>query len=145
MLFPSILNDSFTDDFFDDFFTPAYWTTGVRGGQAPMSADVKEYKDRYELQMSLPGYSKEDIQAELKDGYLTISAVKREDADKKDEEGRYIRRERYSGKASRSFYVGEDVKEEDIKAAFKDGVLTVAIPKKEQEVVDASHYIEIEG
>ena len=144
MLFPSILNHDFTDDFFDDdFFTPSFWDGGARAAQAAMSADVKEYKDRYELQMSLPGYSKDDIQAELKNGYLTVSAEKKEEP--KEDEGKYLRRERFYGKASRSFYVGDDVKEEDIKAAFKDGVLTVSIPKKDQDVVDASHYIQIEG
>jgi HSP20 family molecular chaperone IbpA len=96
-----------------------------------MKTDVKEFDDRYEMGLDLPGYKKEDISAELKDGYLTVNASHEESNDEKNEEGKYIRRERYSGKCTRSFYVGEDVKQEDIKACFEDGVLKLTIPKVE--------------
>ena len=133
MLVPSIFNHNFVDDMFDDFFTPAVPaarratsnTTGL------MNTDVKEFNDRYELEIDLPGYKKEDVQASLKDGYMTITAQHEESKEEKDDEGKYIRRERYSGHCSRSFYVGDIVTEEDIQAKFADGILKIEIPKKE--------------
>ncbi len=96
--------------------------------------------------MNMPGVRKEDVKAELKDGYLTIGASVNKNNDQKDQEGRYIRRERYSGSCSRSFYVGEDVKQEDIKARFEDGTLKLAVPKKEAKpAVEEKKYISIEG
>ena len=133
MLVPSIFNHNFVNDMFDDFFTPAVPaarratanTTGL------MNTDVKEFNDRYELEIDLPGYRKEDVQASLKDGYMTITAQHEERKEEKDDEGKYIRRERYSGHCSRSFYVGDIVTEEDIQAKFADGILKIEIPKKE--------------
>jgi len=113
-----------------------------------MKTDIKEHEHGYELEVSLPGYKKEDIHAELKDGYLTIQAATTKNNDQKDEKtGNYIRRERYSGSCSRSFYVGKDITQEDIKAKYENGILVLAIPKKDQKKVEAEEkkYIAIEG
>jgi HSP20 family molecular chaperone IbpA len=111
-----------------------------------MKTDIKENEAGYDLAVELPGYRKEDMKLELKDGYLTISAEIKHDNDDKDNDGNYIRRERYYGKSSRSFYVGEAVTEEDIKAKYEDGILKINVPKKElKPVVDEAKYITIEG
>ena len=130
-MLPSIFSKNFVDDFMDDAFSfPRFPKYQVESASL-MKTDVKEFDDRYEMGLDLPGYKKEDISAELKDGYLTVNASHEESSDEKNEDGKYIRRERYSGKCTRSFYVGEDVKQEDIKACFEDGVLKLTIPKVE--------------
>ena len=147
MLMPSIFGESLFDEFFDEFARPAKKTVRYTT-QTPsvMRTDVKEHETGYELDIDLPGYKKEDVQAELKDGYLTITATTKTNDDQKDEAGKYIRRERYYGTCSRSFYVGEDIKQEDIKAKFEDGILKVAVPKKEAKPkVEENKYITIEG
>ncbi len=133
MLVPSIFNHNFMDDMFDDFFprVPAAPARPQLNKTGLMNTDVKEFDDRYELEIDLPGYKKEDVQASLKDGYMTITAQHEESKDEKDDDGKYIRRERYSGHCSRSFYVGDIVTEEDIQAKFADGILKIDIPKKE--------------
>ena len=139
MLMPSIFGESLLDDFFDDSFRR------FNSGEL-MRTDIKETDQGYELTMNMPGVRKEDVKAELKDGYLTIGASVNKNNDQKDQEGRYIRRERYSGSCSRSFYVGENVKQEDIKARFEDGTLKLAVPKKEAKpAVEEKKYISIEG
>lgn len=147
MLVPSIFGDKwFGENWMDDFFSNPF--VEYRHGNNLMKTDVKENADSYEVQMSLPGVQKEDIQAELKDGYLTIHATTSQNKDEKDEEnGRYIRRERYYGSCSRSFYVGEDITQEDIKAKYENGVLTLQVPKKEEQkpAVEEKKYIAIEG
>ena len=110
-----------------------------------MKTDVKETETGYELDIDLPGFKKDEISAHLEDGYLTVSAAKGVDKDEKDNEGRYIRRERYSGSMTRSFYVGSAVTEEDIKAKYEDGILSLSIPKKDPKAVEAKKYIAIEG
>jgi HSP20 family molecular chaperone IbpA len=111
-----------------------------------MQTDVEEKDNGYEITMNLPGFKKEDVKGEIKDGYLTVTASTNTNNDEKDKDGKFIRRERYSGTCSRSFYVGEDVTENDIKAKFKDGVLKVTVPKKEAKpAVEESKYIAIEG
>ena len=111
-----------------------------------MKTDVKEKDGNYEVAIDLPGFKKDEITAELKDGYLTISAAKGLDKDEKDKEGKYIRRERYAGACQRSYYVGEDITEEDIKAEFKHGILKLFVPKKEvKPAVEEKKYISIEG
>lgn len=120
--------------------------TSLRGGRDMMSTDVKETENGYEVIMNLPGFAKEDVKGEIKDGYLTVTATTNTSNDEKDADGRYIRRERYSGSCSRSFYVGEDVTQDDIKAKFEDGTLKLTIPKKEPEQKEEQkRYIEIEG
>ena len=118
----------FGKDFFDDFFD-APRMPAPRADL--MKTDVQEHDDGYVLDLDMPGVKKEDMQVELKDGYLTVSAKTGYDNEEKDKKGRYLRRERFSGSFSRNFYVGEDVTEQDIKARFENGVLTIAVPKKQ--------------
>ena len=119
---------------------------GKKAGRI-MKTDIKEQKDGYELMIDLPGFTKDEIKASVEDGYLTISAAKGLDKDEKEKEtGRYIRRERYAGAMSRSFYVGENVEQEDIKAEFKHGILKLFVPKKEAKpAVEKKNHIAIEG
>ena len=147
MLMPSIFGENLFDDFFDDFARPmrriASYTTPT---SSSMRTDVREKDDSYELDIDLPGYKKEDVKAELKDGYMTITASHNTDNETKDEDGKYLRRERYYGSCSRSFYVGEDVTESDIKAKFEDGILQISIPKVDPKpAVDETKVIAIEG
>ena len=116
-----------------------------KNAQRIMKTDVRETDDSYELDVDLPGFRKDEIHLELNNGYLTISAAKGVDKDEKNDKGVYIRRERYAGQCARTFYVGEDVKQEDIKAKFEDGILKVTIPKAEHKAVEAKKYIAIEG
>lgn len=148
MLMPSIFGENLFDDFFDDFYRPAVRRAPHRAA-APvntvMKTDVKETDQAYELDIDLPGYKKEDVKAELKDGYMTITASRNTSNDEKDENGKYIRRERFMGTCSRSFYVGDVVTEEDITAKFEDGILKVTVPKKEAKPqVEENKYIAIE-
>ena len=147
MLMPSIFGENLFDDFFDDFHYPR---KAARPSNAPeisiMKTDIKENEGGYDLAVELPGYKKEDMKLELKDGYLTINAEIKHDDNEKDDKGNYIRCERYYGKSSRSFYVGEAVTEEDIKAKYEDGILKINVPKKEvKPAVDEAKYIAIEG
>ena len=116
MLMPSIFGENLLDDFFDFPFGSNYTATN----SSLMKTDIKEMENGYEVTMNLPGVKKEDVKAELKDGCLTISASSNSNKDEKDEEGRYIRRERYSGSCSRSFYVGDNITQEDINGKFVD-------------------------
>ncbi len=110
-----------------------------------MKTDVQENETDYELEIDLPGFKKDQINVKLEDGYMTISAAKGHDVDKKDKHGKLIRQERYSGAMQRSFYVGESVKVEDVKAKFEDGVLMLTIPKKELKALPGNNTIAIEG
>ena len=141
MLMPRIFGESLLDDFFNAPFTYEGTSTG-----GLMQTDVKDMDDHYEIIMNLPGIKKEEVQAELKDGYLTITASSNTNKDEKDSEGRYIRRERRSGSCSRSFYVGDQVTQDEIKAKFENGTLTMTVPKKEEKPeVPSRKYISIEG
>ena len=149
MMLPTIFGENLFDDFMDDAFERNFF-----GGRNPlygkhsknlMKTDVKETETGYELDIDLPGFKKDEISAHLEDGYLTVSAAKGVDKDEKDNEGRYIRRERYSGSMTRSFYVGNAVTEEYIKAKYEDGILSLSIPKKDPKAVEAKKYIAIEG
>ncbi len=145
MLMPSLFGENLLDDFFG---APRFRGIDSYGkvGQNMMSTDVKEREDGYEIAINLPGFKKEDVKGEIKDGYLTISATTNTSNDTKDDNGKYIRRERYSGSCSRSFYVGEQITQEDIKAKFEDGVLKIDVPKVEAKpAVEEKHYISIEG
>src|SRR5699024_1189208 len=127
----------------DDFFRFPY-VSYERNGY--LNTDIKDTDQGYELTMNMPGVKKEDVKAELKDGYLTIQASTSRNNDEKNKEGKYIRKERYSGTFSRSFYVGDDVKQEDIKAKFEDGTLKLLVPKKEEKPeAEEKKYITIEG
>ena len=141
MLFPERFN--FNNNLFDDFFTdPVFNMTTTNR----MSTDIKEKDNGYELAMEVPGFDKEDLKLDLEDGYLTVSAEHSKTNEEKDNEGHIIRQERYYGNTKRSFYVGEGVKQEDIKGEFKHGILKLVIPKKEEKPeVETSKYISIEG
>ena len=151
MMMPSVFGESLFDDLMDfpfekEFFghrNPLYG----KHAQNVMKTDIKETDKGYELVVDLPGFTKDEVKADLENGYLTISAEKGLDKDEKEKEtGRYIRRERYSGACSRSFYVGKEVEKEDIKAEFKHGILTLFVPKKEAKpAVEQKHSISIEG
>ena len=152
MLMPSI----FGNDMFGDFFTDPWFDEKefkdmqkkLYGHRAKnvMSTDVKEVENGYELEMDLPGFKKDEIKASVENGYLTISAARGLDEDEKDKKsGKYIRRERYAGSTSRSFYVGNGVKNEDVHAKFENGVLRLSVPKKAAEEIEADKYVSIEG
>lgn len=146
MLAPSIFENSFMNDFFEDMFRTPF--DMMRNVQIPgMKADVQEFDDKYQMDIELPGFTREEIHADLENGYLTIQAEHSENKEEKNEkDGTYIRRERYSGKYQRSFYVGDEMTQEDIKANFRDGVLKLEIPKKEPVAeVGKKQRIAIEG
>ena len=146
MLMPSIFGENLFNDDWMDFGFPEVDKAlyGKHAGHV-MKTDVKETDAGYEVDIDLPGFKKDEISAKLDDGYLTISAPKGLDKDEKNKEGKYIRKERYAGAMSRSFYVGGDVTEEDIKAKYEDGILRLSIPKKEAKAVENKKYIAIEG
>ena len=139
-------NALYRDPFFDDFFEPFFKADHkALPSNSLMRTDVKETEAGYALEIDLPGYTKEDVHGEINDGYLTITASKTENHDEQDKDGKYIRRERFSGSCSRSYYVGEDVTEEDIKAKFENGILNVFVPKKDkQPKVEEKKFIAIE-
>lgn len=149
MLMPSIFGEDLFDGFFDDFKDMRNAERKLYGRRADhiMKTDVKEKDDGFEVLIDLPGFSKDEVKVSLKNGYLTISAEKGLDNDEKEKDtGRYIRMERYTGACSRSFFVGDVVKQEDIKAEFKHGILKLFVPKKDAKTVeDKTHYIAIEG
>ena len=131
---------------FDDFFRFPFDGYDTADIGEMMKSDVKETEQGYEVTMNLPGVRKEDVKAELKDGYLMIQATTNTSNEEKESDGKYIRRERYCGSCSRRFYVGDQVTQEDIKAKFEDGTLKLQIPKKEaKEEVPEKKYIAIEG
>ena len=152
MMLPSIFGENLFDDWMNDIglMNPAFFgksQSPLYGKHAAniMKTDIRENKDSYDVIVDLPGFKKEGIQVQLEDGYMTITAAKSLDKDEKDEEGKYIRQERYSGACSRSFYVGPAVTVEDIKAKFEDGTLRLNIPKKDPKAVEGKKYIAIEG
>ena len=137
----------FNDNFFDDLFGTR--EPEVRHFDKPlprlMSTDVRETENGYELTVDLPGYELENIKGEVKDGYLTITAEHKNETEERDKKTGYIRKERYSGSCSRTFYVGEGVTQEDIKAKYRNGVLTIDVPKKDVNKVPEKRFIQIEG
>ena len=159
MLTPSIFGESLFDDWMDDFpfgkdfekefeksMFPAKNPLYGKHAKNLMKTDVRETDDAYEVDIDLPGFKKDEVTAELKDGYITISASKGLDKDEKDKKtGKYIRKERYVGSMSRSFYVGEDVTQDEISAKFENGILQLKVPKKANKAVEGKNYIAIEG
>ncbi|MGI6736820.1 MAG: Hsp20/alpha crystallin family protein [Anaerovoracaceae bacterium] len=141
MLMPRLWNDNFFDDWMNDFPTKYFGKTDAN----LMKTDVKDTGDGYDVEIDLPGFNKDDIHAELEDGYLTVTASRDANEDQKDDNGKYVRRERYVGKCSRSYYVGEGITENDIQAKFENGILTMHIPKKDQKQVENKKFIAIEG
>ena len=154
MLMPSIFNNNLFDD--DWFGFPFYGYADKAENRAEkklyghhannlMKTDIKEMKDGYELEIDLPGFKKDEVTAELKDGYLTVSAETNTKKDEKAEDGKYIRRERYSGSCSRSFYVGEHVTAEQVHPKYENGILTFEIPKNKEPIEEKEKFIAIEG
>ena len=147
---PSIFRENLFDDWMDDFSWMRDFGNvdrklyGKHAGRE-MLTDVRDHEDHYEVEIDLPGFKKDQIQVELHDGTLTITAQKGLEQNEKNSEGKYVRQERYSGMMSRSFYVGENMTEEDIKAKFEDGVLKLNIPKKEEKKLPEKKTIMIEG
>ena len=146
-MLPSIFSENLFDEFFDDNFG----MFPLRNGRDPlygkhaknlMKTDVRETEDTYEVDVDLPGFKKDEINVDLKDGYLTISAAKGLDKDEKDKKGRYIRQERYAGACSRSFYVGE-IEPEDVSAKYEDGILKLSMPKQAKKELPKSTTIAI--
>ena len=150
MLMPSIFGENLFDDDWMDFpFERDFWgrKNPLYGKNAKniMKTDIKEHDGGYELDIDLPGFKKDEITIALDNGYLTISAAKGLDKEEQDKQGKYIRRERYAGAMQRSFYVGDAVTEEDVKAKFEDGILRLSIPKKDAKAVETKKTIAIEG
>jgi len=119
-------------DLFDDFFNDPFFRGEKRHSHPLMKTDIKENEDNYIIDIDLPGFDKKDIQIDVENGYLNINA-KSDSSNDEEEKGKFIRRERYYGECSRSFYIGEDVCEDDIKASFKNGILTLDVPKVKEE------------
>ncbi len=154
MFMPTVFGNDLFDDFFNFFpyvddkeFKNTEKKLYGKNADHIMKTDVKEMDDAYELEMDLPGFKKEEIQISLDEGYMTINAVKGLDQDEKEKKtGKYIRRERYVGSCCRSFYVGEDITEEDIQAEFKHGILKLTIPKKNpKKEIKEKKYVAIAG
>ena len=153
MMMPGIFGENLFDDFMNDFAFPAFpaftnidKTLYGKHAKNMMKTDVKETDAGYEVDIDLPGFKKDEISMELKDGYLTINAAKGLDKDEKDKEGKYIRQERYAGSMSRSFYVGKQVTEKDIHPKFENGILAFSVPKEDKKAVEEkNHFISIEG
>ena len=147
-MLPSIYGENMLDDFFGTGFFGGHDPLFGKNGRNLMKTDIRETDDAksYRFAVDLPGFEKDEIHVDVKDGYLTVSAEKGLDKDEEDKKGHYIRQERYSGAMSRTFYVGEDVKQEDIKAKFENGILSLSVPKPvEQKKVETSKHIAIEG
>ena len=147
-----LMSGIFGENLFDDFWGfPTHELANIdkklygKNAQHMMKTDVHETDETYELEMDLPGFKKDQINVKLEDGYMTISASKGHDTEKKDKHGKIIRQERYSGAMQRSFYVGDQVKVEDVKAKFEDGVLRLCIPKRELKPLEGGNTIAIEG
>lgn len=151
-MFPALMNDTMFSDLFDDPFFEGWRNMDRAAACDPnmsagmMSTDVRETDKGYMVDIDMPGFKKDDISLDLQNGYLTVSAHRNSSHEDKDDNGRWLRRERYAGSCSRSFYVGEDVKDSDIHASYKDGTLCLEMPKSEaQQQVETKHHIAIEG
>ena len=150
MMMPSIFGENLFDDFMNDFAFPAFEDVDkeLYGKHAKnlMKTDVKDTENGYEVDIDLPGFKKDEIKVKLEDGVLTISAAKGLDKDEKDKKGSYLRRERYAGSMSRSFYVGDHVTAEDIHPKYENGILSFSVPKAENKPIEEKNkYIAIEG
>lgn len=149
MYMPSIFGESLFDNMFpfdEKFFTEKKDPLYGKNVSRLMKTDVRETEKTYELDIDLPGFKKDEIQMELKDGVLTVSAAKGLDKDEEDKKGNYIRKERYAGSMSRSFYVGKHVTVEDVHPKYESGILSFSVPKEEAKPIEEKkHYISIEG
>ena len=143
MLMPSIFGENLFDDWMDFSFPDIDKALYGKHAKNEMKTDVRETEDGYELDIDLPGFKKDEVTAQLDNGYLTIQASKGLDKEQKDKKGKYIRKERYAGSMSRSFYVGDAITEEDVHAKYEDGILKLSVPKKESKAVDQTKHIAI--
>ena len=148
MYYPSLFTGDFVEDLLDGIFKYPY-DVKTKAEAHPftgrMITDVKEFDDKYQLDMELPGFTKEDVKVELSNGYLIVSAERTENKDENGNDGKFIRKERYYGKMSRRFYVGKDLKKEDIKAKFDNGMLKLDVPKTPEKPAELeSDIIDIE-
>lgn len=149
-MLPSVFGEDLFEDLFDFPFERGFRGHGGndplygKHGKNLMKTDIKENDGSYELSVDLPGFSKEDIKIHLEDGFLTITAAKSLNKDEKDKDGHYIRKERYSGQCSRSFYVGENVTDEEVSAKLEDGILKLCVPKKDTKKLPEKKFIAIE-
>ncbi len=149
MLTPRIFTENLFDDLFEDFPFRSLENVdrklyGKHAGRE-MLTDVKEHENHYAVEIDLPGFKKDEINLELNEGYLTITASKGVDEEEENKQGRIVRQERYSGVMQRTYYVGDQMKAEDIKAKYEDGVLKLEIPKVEEKKLPEKHTIMIEG
>ena len=145
MLMPSIFGENLFDDWMDFSFPDIDKALYGKHAKNEMKTDVRETEDGYELDIDLPGFKKDEVTAQLDNGYLTIQASKGLDKEQKDKKGKYIRKERYAGSMSRNFYVGDAITEEDVHAKYEDGILKLSVPKKEAKAVEQTKHIAIEG
>ena len=145
MLMPSIFGENLFDDWMDFSFPDIDKALYGKHAKNEMKTDVRETEDGYELDIDLPGFKKDEVTAQLDNGYLTMQASKGLDKEQKDKKGKYIRKERYAGSMSRSFYVGDAITEEDVHAKYEDGILKLSVPKKEAKAVEQTKHIAIEG
>lgn len=145
MMMPSIYNNGLFDEFFDGFFAEPSRKAPEKRRFDLMRTDIREVENAFELDIDMPGCSKEDVKAQILDGYLVVSASTSSEREEKDEQGKFLRRERYSGSMSRRYYVGDGIRQEDIKARFEDGILKLTIPKEEPKKEPEPKYIAIEG
>ena len=152
MMMPRIFGENLFDDFMNDFAFPDFTDSAniekaLYGKHAKnmMKTDVKDTENGYEVDIDLPGFKKDEITMKLENGTLTVSAAKGLDKDEEQKDKKYVRRERYAGAMSRSFYVGDALTQEDIKAKYESGILRLSIPKKEAKQVEATKRIAIEG
>ncbi len=146
MLMPSVYGRDFFDDLMDGFgFPDVNKKLYGRHAKNMMKTDIRETDEGYEVIMDLPGFKKDEIEVQLENGYLTVSAAKGLDKDEADKKGKYICRERYAGEMGRSFYVGEDILDTDIHARFENGILKLDVPKKEAKAVETKKHVAIEG
>jgi len=146
MLMPSIFGEDLFDDFMRFPMEHEVRNHSAQTNKELMRTDIREVDGNYELHIELPGYKKEDMKLQLKDGYLTIQASRSEDKDEKDSKGRYVRRERFTGHCSRSFFVGRSINQEDVHAKYEDGILKLSFPKEDtKREMEEKKYIAIEG
>ena len=145
MLMPSVFGSDIFDEFMDFSFPDVNRELYGKHAKNVMKTDVRELDNGYEIIVDLPGFKKDEIEVQLDNGYLNISAAKGLDKDESDKKGKYIRKERYAGAMSRSFYVGDHITEDDIHAKFENGILQLDVPKKESKAVETKKRVAIEG
>ena len=144
-MLPVVYGENMFDDFLENGFFGSHNPLFGKNGRNLMKTDIREHDAGYEVDIDLPGFKKDEISIELENGYLTVSAAKGLDKDEEDKKGKYIRKERYAGAMQRSFYVGENLTQEDIKAKYENGILRLSVPKKEAKPVETKKTIAIEG